>query len=149
MATKELPTGTVITPVTSDHLLVYDASDGNRIKDILISGLQTLLNTEITMGGALILKYGTIAADDTTPSVSGGNVFTTSANTGATAITSFDDATQGQFLIIIGGSNTNSSTIADSGNFNLSAAWTASLDDVLILYVQGATDFIEIARANN
>lgn len=149
MATKELPTGTSVTPVTADKLLVYDASDGWRIKDILVSALQTLLNTEITMGGALIFAYGTIAADDTTPDVSGGNVFTTSANTGATAITTFDNATQGQVLILIGGSDTNSSTIADSGNFNLSAAWTASLDDVLVLYVQGASDFIEITRANN
>ena len=92
---------------------------------------------------------GTIAADDVTPSMSNGTHFTTSANTGATAITDLDDPVVGETYYIIGGSNTNSSTFADSGNFNLSASWTASLDDVLILYVQADNDYIELGRVNN
>jgi len=96
-----------------------------------------------------VMTSSTIATDDTTPSISSGNVFITSANTGATAITAFDDETVGQIIYLIGGSNTNSSTVGDSGEFNLSASFTASLDDVLILYVQAAGDFIEIGRVNN
>lgn len=98
-----------------------------------------------------VMTANTIADGDTTPSVSSGNVFITSANTGATAITDLDNPTVGQIVYIIGGSNTNSSTIADSGNFNLSSAgtFTASLDDVLVLWVQADNDYIELFRSNN
>jgi hypothetical protein len=98
---------------------------------------------------SLSLTSSTIAADDTTPDVSGGSVFVTSANTGATAITDLDSPTAGQVVTICGGSATNSSTIADSGNFNLSAAFTASVDDCLTLYVQADNDYVELSRVNN
>lgn len=91
----------------------------------------------------------TIAADDVTPDISGGNAFVTSANTGATAITDLDNPSVGQIVVIIGGSDTNSSTIADSGNFALSAAFTAQADNVLVLYVQADNDYVEIARSTN
>lgn len=92
----------------------------------------------------------TILPDDTTPDVSGGkNFFITSANTGATAITDLDNSVVGQVIYIIGGSNTNSSTVGDSGNFALSGAWTAGLDDVLILYVQADNDYIELGQVDN
>lgn len=51
-------------------------------------------------------------ADDTTPSVLLHNVIETVDNTGATAITGFDDAVIGQFIHLIGGSNVNPATIA-------------------------------------
>lgn len=104
------------------------------------TGLAKLLTAQST---------GTIAVDDTTPDVAAANVWTTSANTGATAITDLDNPTAGQIVLIIGGSDTDSSTIADSGNFNLSGAFTAALDDVLILYVQADNDYIELGRVNN
>ena len=97
----------------------------------------------------LIYATQTIADGDTTPDVSGGSVFKTSANTGATLITDLDNPIVGQVVILIGGSNTNSSTIGDGGVFHLSAAWTASLDDVLGLYVQADNDYIELFRSNN
>jgi len=96
-----------------------------------------------------IKQERTITADDTTPDVSGGNVFITSANTVATAITDLDNPTPHQIITLIGGSNADSSTIDDAGNFNLSAAWTASLDDTLTLYVQADNDYIELSRTNN
>ena len=102
-----------------------------------------------TMTGALIQNVVTIAADVTTPDVSGGNIFVTSINTIATAITDLIDPTAGQIIRIVGGSNSNASTIADGGNFNLSAPWTANLDDVLILFVQADDDYIEIGRVDN
>lgn len=100
---------------------------------------------------AAIVTQDTIAADDVTPAVGTGkiSVLTTSANTGATAITDFDGAAAGQFLVIIGGSATNSSTIGDSGNFTLSAAWTAAADAVLVLFVVADNDYIEISRSAN
>lgn len=100
---------------------------------------------------AAIVTQDTIAADDVTPAVGSGkiSVLTTSANTQATAITTFDDATAGQILIIIGGSASDSSTIGDSGEFTLSAAWTAAVDAVLVLFVVASDDFIEISRVAN
>lgn len=94
-------------------------------------------------------KQVTIAADDTTPDVSGGIQFTTSANSGATAITDLDSPSPGQVVTICGGSDTNSSTIADSGNFALSAAMTLSLDDCITLLVQADNDYVELSRVNN
>ncbi len=41
------------------------------------------------------------------------------------------------------------STIADSGNFNLTGSWTAGFDDVLVLFVQADNDYIEVFRADN
>lgn len=96
--------------------------------------------------GAIAQRVNTIAADDTTPSVSGGGYFVTSANSGATAITDLDDPTVDATYVICGGSNTNSSTIADAGNFNLSSALTLALDICVILKVQADNDYVELAR---
>jgi len=104
---------------------------------------------KLDVGGALIQKVITIADDDTTPDVSGGNIFITSGNTGATAITDLDNPTVGQTVIIVGVGGATASTIADSGNFNLSAAWTANLDDMLVLYVQADNDYVEVGRSDN
>lgn len=90
----------------------------------------------------------TIAVDDVTPSVNNGSIFVTSANTGATAITQFDDGKKGQVIRVIGGSDTNSSTIADAGNFKLSAGMTLGATDSIILYYDG-TYWIELSRTTN
>ncbi len=97
----------------------------------------------------LNIPQQTIAADDTTPQVSYSTFWVTSANTGATAITDLDNPTPGQVVCIIGGSDTNSSTIADSGNFALSAAMTLNVNDTICLYVQADNDYVEISRTNN
>lgn len=66
------------------------------------------------------------SANDTTPSVSGADTFITDANTTATAITTFDDAVTAKVYTIYGAGSTNASTIANSGNFVLTAAMTLS-----------------------
>ncbi len=92
----------------------------------------------------------TIVDGDVTPDVSGGNFFITSSNTGATAITDLDNPRAGQLICLIGGSATNSSTIADGGaKFKLSGAWTASVDETLILYVKEDDYYIEFSRSTN
>lgn len=106
-------------------------------------------STAVELSTALDLNACTIAADDTTPDVTGCTWLTTSANSGATAITDLDNPVVGALYCIIGGSATNSSTIADSGNFALSGAFTAGLDDVLCLYVQADNDYIEISVSDN
>jgi hypothetical protein len=91
----------------------------------------------------------TIADGDATPDISGGEIFITSANTGATEITDLDNPTIGQVITIMGGSDTNASTITDAYPFVLSAGWTAGLWDTLTLFVQSATRFVEISRSVN
>lgn len=103
----------------------------------------------LKLGGKFAYTQQTIAADDTTPDVLGGSLFITSANTGATAITDLDNPIAGQIVCIVGGSATNSSTIADSGNFNLAVAYTAGVDDFICLYVQADNDYIELYRSDN
>ncbi len=87
-----------------------------------------------------------IAADDTTPDVADANLFVTSANTGATAITALDNATEGETYIIYGGSDTHPSTIADSGQFDLTGAMTLNSGSFIELYARGAADFVEKSR---
>ncbi|MFZ4546817.1 MAG: hypothetical protein ACOYN4_05260 [Bacteroidales bacterium] len=87
------------------------------------------------------------AADDATPSVSGASTFITNANTTATAITNLDDAVTDVLYTIHGAGSTNASTIANSGNFVLTAAMTLSVGK-WITFRKSASDgkFIEINR---
>jgi signal peptide peptidase SppA len=86
-------------------------------------------------------------ADDATPSVDGATVFITVANTAATAITKLDDATVGEIYTIHGGSDTNAATIANSGNFSLTAAMTLSLGKWIKLYAMAGGKFVELDRS--
>ena len=74
----------------------------------------------------------TIAADATTVDVSfskcEGPIWTTSANTGGTAITNFTNGFEGQRVIIKGGSSTNATTIADGGNYELAGGVTITFN---------------------
>jgi len=88
----------------------------------------------------------TIAADDTTPSVNASNLFKTSANTQATDITNFDDGKPGQIITVIGGSDTNASTLASGTYLKLSAAMTLGENDSITL-VKVVTPWIETSRS--
>jgi hypothetical protein len=93
---------------------------------------------------------GTIAADDVTPDISGGQLtWYTSANTGATAITDLDNPVKHKIYTIICGSTTNASTISDAGNFALTAAWSPdTVGDSIRLYVEADNDYIEVGRSD-
>ena len=91
----------------------------------------------------------TVAADETAPDVAAAGVLVTSANTKQTAIAELKNASVGQTVRIIGGSDTNPSTIADGGKFSLSAPWTANKNDVLTLLVLAADNYVELGRVDN
>jgi hypothetical protein len=88
----------------------------------------------------------TFDADDTTPSVEGGNYFTINTNTVATAITKLDDAVEGQTYTIYGAGTTHASTIANSGNFTLTDAMTLSAGKEIVLLAAPSGKFVEISR---
>lgn len=93
----------------------------------------------------------TLTAGQTTPNIASGTVIVTGINTGATAIAGFDNAVVGNVITIIGNSATtsNATTIADSGAFKLSAAFTASANKSLTVVVRAAGDYVEIGRGDN
>jgi len=98
----------------------------------------------------LVLEERTATADDVTPDIANVNVLKIGANTGGTAITQLDGGIAGQVMVLIGTSATNSSTIADSGNFKLNGTtWTASVDETLVLYTSNGTTWIELSRSAN
>jgi len=108
------------------------------------------LDSETYVDDRLIHAVGTLGDTDTTPDVAGGNLFVSQDNTGATAITDLDNPVAGQTVTIcVGGTPTNAPTIADGGNFNLSANWTPGLDDCITLLVQADNDYIELSRVDN
>lgn len=88
-----------------------------------------------------------MAADDATPSAQYHNVLETAANTGATAITNIDDAENGKYYYLYGGSDTNASTIANSGNFDLTGSITLDSKTMIKLYKRPSDGkFVEIYR---
>jgi hypothetical protein len=119
------------TPSVGDKIYLKKRSDGKFIE----------LKRESVTTEAIALT-----ADDTTPDVSEGTKFITVANSGATAITNLDSAVEGVQYTLYGGSNTNSATIANSGNFVLTAAMTLSLGAYITLQKAENGKFYEITR---
>ncbi len=87
-----------------------------------------------------------IPANDTTPSVKTGDIFKTLANTQATDITNFDDGQEGQIITVIGGSDTNASTLASGTYLHLSAGMTLGESDSITL-VKIGTVWYEVSRS--
>jgi len=86
-------------------------------------------------------------ADDATPDVSLGDTFITNANAHATAITTLDNAIYGRVYTIYGAGSTYASTIANAGNFVLTAAMTLEAGTFIKLQQSSSDDkFYEIER---
>ena len=87
------------------------------------------------------------AANATAPDVTGATTFVTVANGGATALTTLTNAVTGKVYTIYGGSATNSTTIANAGNFVLTAAMTLGVGNMIQL-IKSVSDskFYEISR---
>ena len=113
------------------------------------NGTLAIAEPTIYINGAMKNKECVVADGDATPDVAGCRVMKTVANTAPTAITDLDNPVVGSFITIVGGSATNSSTIADSGNFSLTGAFTAGLNDTLTLYVVADNNYAEVSRADN
>ncbi len=99
-------------PNVGDSIVLKKRSDGKFI--------------ELERIDAITDGYIQFAANATTPDVSAGQNFLTKENSSATAITNLQNAVPGLVYTIRGGSSTNATTIANSGNFVLTAAMTLS-----------------------
>ncbi|MFA5715349.1 MAG: hypothetical protein WC998_06400, partial [Candidatus Paceibacterota bacterium] len=99
-----------------------------------------------------VLKSGTetIADNDATPDVSGGNTFIYGGSANAVTITDFDSPVVGAYYTIIGNSDTYTVTFNDSGNFNLDdSPIVLGHDDVVTFYVVADNDYIQSSKPIN
>lgn len=85
-------------------------------------------------------------ADAVTPSLADAEVFSTAENTKATAITGFTDASEGVVYTIHGNGDANASTIANGGNFVLTAGMTLSTGSSISLVKAADGKFYEVER---
>lgn len=121
------------TPAVGDIITLKKRSDGKFIE----------LNRSTATSDAIAFD-----ADDTSPSVADGTEFITNANSQATAITTLDDAETGVVYTINGAGTTYASTIANSGNFVLTAAMTLSAGTWITLQKSAVNGkFYEIERS--
>lgn len=103
----------------------------------------------IEIGRVFISSDAVVIADeDATPDVSGDNhKFVTSANTNPTEITNLENSEYGVIYTIYGGSDTNSSTIEDGGNFGLTDTMELSVGSWIKLEKSESDDILyEIER---
>lgn len=117
-------------PAVGDTITLMKRADGKFIE---------LSRTTAASG---LLQF---ADDATTPSVQGATEFVTGANTKATAITNLTDAVKGTTYTIYGAGSEFASTIANSGNFVLTADMTLSEGKYIKLVYTGEK-FYEVAR---
>ena len=92
-------------------------------------------------------EVATFAADDTTPSVAGANIFRVPATwTAGNDVTRLDDGVSGQTVIIIGGDA--DCVFTDNASLHLAGGWTAHPGDTLVLvYADGV--WHELSRSDN
>lgn len=100
---------------------------------------------EISRTDLAFSDFVVLAANATTANGAVANKFVTQANGGATALTNITGAVQGQVYRIDGGSDSNATTIANSGNFLLTGAMTLGLGDWITLQYNGSK-FVELER---
>ena len=104
---------------------------------------------DITVGGDTSYGVDTFTDGDTTPSVTGGTVFKT-ANTGATAITTFDNGSAGQVIYVIHADNNTDFT--DGTNLQLFRGLdytTGQTNDVVTFVCLDGTKWLEQSRNDN
>ncbi|MCD4724489.1 MAG: hypothetical protein K8R63_06560, partial [Bacteroidales bacterium] len=134
--------GNIATAGGNDTIKNYGTGDYAHFEDVLI-------DDDATVGGTLVTSNGTITDNDATPDVTGANIWTYAGSANSVTITDLDNPKVGAIYRIVGNSDTYTVTIADVGNFNLSAQWVGGIDDVLTLLVQADNDYIEISRSDN
>ncbi|QQV89987.1 hypothetical protein M1M27_gp43 [Cellulophaga phage Ingeline_1] len=141
---------TNVSTVKNNANLKLDGGDfvlnkGNILVLIKQSGGSLLEYSRMVASEASSIEKVALEADATTANAENGTHFVTVDNTVATALTDIENALAGEMYVIEGGSDTNSTTIANSGKFKLDAAFTASEGAKLTVVYNGAK-FIELAR---
>jgi hypothetical protein len=110
-------------------------------------------NVQLKNGPLVYAEPETLAIDDTTPSVAGGNMFKSAENSVASShvtVTQLDDGYVGQIVTIYSGHATNAIQIDDGGNFALSANWDPDgVAETITLGCWVLNKWTEISRSDN
>jgi hypothetical protein len=107
------------------------------------------LDGNLEVAGVMSYGVGTLGDTDLTPDVSSATIWKSQSNTGATAITDLDNPVTGAIYVFICDHANNPPSIADGGNFSLSANWTPNIDDSLTVFVRADNDYVELSRSAN
>lgn len=130
--------------------VITAAYAGQQIKDTGTGTIYIARAAAITVWHSIIGNETlTAPADDTTPSVAQVRYLLIPANTVPTAITQLDDAIARQTVTIILTNAADPSSIADGGNFKLSAAFGPTVDDTITLHTTDGTNWFELSRSAN
>ncbi|KKM70023.1 hypothetical protein LCGC14_1444910 [marine sediment metagenome] len=117
---------------------IWDKSGG--------AGVNSADLDDLTVAGKMKLNNQiTLTVDSTTPSVSAGNYFAF-ANTGATSVTNFTNATEGQLIIVE--CTESDTTVVDGGSLLLAGNFACTTND-LIMLISRANSWFEISRSAN
>lgn len=109
----------------------------------------------LRFNATVINSKGTLANNDVSPSVAGGNVWQYNGTTNSVTLDALDDHVVGAFYTIIGNSDTYTITVIDGtpaggDSFNLAGGnWVGGSQDVLMLYCIAADAFVEVSRSDN
>jgi len=103
------------------------------------------VNGPMIVRGAIASGTPPTLSDNTTPPVTGSNVFKCTPAS-PTTITNFTNGTAGQLLTLI--FTNGNATLTDGGNFRLASNFTSTVDDVLRLVYDG-TVWYEVGRSSN
>ena len=124
----------------------FTLNKGNKLTLVYSNGKYLEYSRTVASEVSLEQKI-TLADGATTADAGNGTWFVTQANTGATAFTNIENAVVDEVYTIEGGNPaTNATTIANGGNFLLSAAFTASAGATLKVKYNGSK-FVEVSRA--
>lgn len=145
--------GTRISPSQdNDCVLMEGATGGNDLFEVCEVGAfgdgrltgDMQIDGGLTIGTVLKLADTGTLATSTTPSVAGGNVFSTGTQVG---ITDFTGGVDGQIIYLLCGADTTTS-LTDSTPLFLAGAFTCTADDSITLLFDGAV-WTELSRSAN
>ena len=143
---------------TGSNKLYIENSNADSTGALIFGNFATdalTINGDLTVTGYLKSGTGSIADNDSTPSVASYNTFIYAGSANPVSIDALDDHVVGCYYTIIGNSNTYTITVIDGtpaggDSFNLAGGnWVGGSQDVLLLYCIAADAFIEVSRSNN
>lgn len=123
----------------------FALNKGNLLELVGLSGGKVIEYKRTEAGAVPEPEKVVLAADATTADAADGTHFITQDNTGATALTNILNAVVDEIYTLEGGSDTNSTTVANGGNFLLTGAFTAS-DGAFLKVQYNGTRFVEVDR---
>lgn len=142
-----------ISTIKNGANLILDGGDfalakGNRMTLLGLAGGKAIEVNRYTAGASAPVTAFVLPADATTANAENGNRFETQANSAATELTDIENAVKNEEYTLIGGSDTNPTSITASGNAKFLLTADVSLTEgTSITLLFNGSKFIETARS--